>query len=76
MKYSRDALSGQCIDLVMAGLTKNTLFEYASFTASVVSTCIYNPIKSNPSGFAAAFRKVGPAAQKQWDKFVQDTIGG
>ena len=75
MKYSRDALSGQCIDLVMAGLTKNTLFEYGSFTASIVSTCIYTPIKSNPAGFAAAFRKVGPAAQKQWDKFLQDTIG-
>ena len=76
MKYSRDALSGQCIDLVMNGLSKNTLFEYASYTASVVATCIYNPIKSNPSGFAAAFRKVGPAAQKQWDKFVEQTIGG
>ncbi|MBQ4043135.1 MAG: hypothetical protein IJD06_03985 [Clostridia bacterium] len=76
MKYSRDALSGQCIDLVMAGLTKNTLMEYVGYTATIVNTCIYTPIKSNPAGFAASYRKVGPAAQKQWDKFVRETVGG
>ena len=72
MKYSRDALSGQCIDIVMATLTKNTLMEYGNYTASIISTCLYNPAKSNPGTFASAFRKVGPAAQKAWDKAVAD----
>ena len=72
LKYSRDALSGQCIDLVVEGLTKNTLLEYPNNVASIMSTCIFTPIKSNPNAFATSFRKVGPAAQKQWDKAISD----
>ena len=72
LKYSRDALSGQCIDLVVDGLTKNTLLEYPNYCASIVGTCLFTPIKSNPNAFATSFRKVGPAAQKQWDKAVAD----
>ncbi|MGM9652241.1 MAG: hypothetical protein ACI3XP_01245 [Eubacteriales bacterium] len=70
MKYSRDALSGQCIDLIIDGLTKNTLQEYSNYTATIMSTCIFNPIINNPGTFASAFRKVGPAAQKSWDKAI------
>ena len=70
MKYSRDALSGQCIDIVMNTLRKNTLMEYGQYTANIISNCLYTPAKSNPSSFAASFRKVGPAAQKTWEKAV------
>jgi len=76
MKYSRDALSGQCIDLIMEGLTKNILMEYTSYCNSIVGTCITGPMKSNPAGFAAAFRKVGPAAEKTWAKAVADLTKG
>ena len=69
-KYSRDALSGQCIDIVMSTLTKNTLMEYASYTA--VSACLNNPAKSNPSGFASAYASKLTAAQNAWDKAVAD----
>jgi len=76
MKYSRDALSGQCIDLIMAGLTKSVLTEYPSYCNSIVSNCIVNPMLNNPAGFAAAFRKVGPAAEKTWAKAVADLTKG
>ena len=76
MKYSRDALSGQCIDIVMNTLTSNTLMIYGDYTSSIISSCLFNPIKSNPSGFASAYKKVGPAAQKTWDKFVEKMIAG
>ena len=72
MKYSRDALSGQCIDIVMNGLRKNTLMEYSGYTASIIGNCLYSPAKNNPGSFASTFRKVGPAAQKQWDKAVEN----
>lgn len=71
MKYSRDALSGKCIDLVLDGLTKNTLQEYSNYTNDITNTCLYNPIKSNPSSFTAAFRKLGTVAQKTWNKAVE-----
>lgn len=70
MKYSRDALSGQCIDLIMDGLVKNTLNEYSNYCNGIVGTCIMGPIKTNPGTFASSFRKVGPVAQKTWDKAV------
>ncbi|MBE6561989.1 MAG: hypothetical protein E7662_12780 [Ruminococcaceae bacterium] len=73
-KYSRDALSGQCIDIVMSTLTKNTLMEYASYTANIVSACLNNPAKSNPSGFASAYASKLTAAQNAWDKAVADIV--
>lgn len=70
-KYSQDALSGQVIDFVLAGVTKNTLYEYRDYTADIFTTCLINP--SNGSGnFASSYAKVKPAAQKTWDKAVAD----
>ena len=74
MKYSRDALSGQCIDIFLDSLVSNPLQIYAEWTNSIVSSCIWGPMKSNPNGFASAFKKVGPAAQKTWDRAVEKLI--
>ena len=73
-KYSPDALSGQCIDIIMSSLRKNTLMEYAQYTAGIINSCLYEPAKSAPNTFASSFQKVGPAAQQQWDKAVADLI--
>lgn len=70
VKYSQDEMSGQVIDLVIAGVSKNTLEEYKSFSASIFDTCLASPAKNGGTNFASAYRKVQPAAQKTWDKAV------
>ena len=67
-KYSRDELSGQCIDLIMAGLTKNTLDEYNSSFGGIMTGCIYNVMKNNPSSFASTFQSSITAAETAWEK--------
>jgi len=74
MKYSRDALSGQCIDIFLESLTSNPLHVYSDWCNGIISTCIYGPMMNNPNGFASAFKKVGPAAQKTWDRAVEKLI--
>ena len=68
LKYSQDAASGQVIDIVVAGVTKNTLMEYGTFSADIVTTCLFNPAKSGNNNFSSAYAKVQPAAQKTWNK--------
>lgn len=70
LKYSQDAMSGKVIDLVISSVSKNTLMEYTTFSASIIDTCLFNPAKSGTGNFSSAYAKVQPAAQKTWDKAV------
>ncbi len=68
VKYSRDAMSGQVIDIVIGSVAKNTLHEYENYTASIFINCLVNPIRNNNNNFASAYAKSAPAAQKTWNK--------
>jgi len=70
LKYSQDSMSGQVIDMVVASVSKNTLFEYKNYCADIFTTALVNNAKAGTNNFASAYRKLGPAAQKQWDKAV------
>ena len=70
LKYSQDSMSGQVIDMVVASVSKNTLFEYKNYCADIFTTALVNNAKNGTNNFASAYRKLGPAAQKQWDKAV------
>ncbi len=71
-KYSRDEMSGQCIDLIMAGLTKNTLDEYNLYFSGLITACIYNPMKSDPSSFASTFQSNITKAETSWAQALED----
>ncbi len=75
LKYSPDQMSGKVIDLVVSGLTKNTLNEYANFTADIFNNCLTQPGFGNGK-FACVYAKVKPAAQKTWDKAIASALQG
>ena len=68
IKYSRDAMSGQVIDILIGSVIKNTLHEYSNYTNSIWTTCLLDPIRNNKNNFASAYAKVLSAAQKTWVK--------
>ena len=72
LKYSQDSMSGQVIDMVVASVSKNTLFEYKNYCADIFTTALVNNAKAGTNNFSSAYKKLGPAAQKQWDKAVDN----
>jgi hypothetical protein len=76
MKYSQDSMSGQVIDMVVSSVSKNTLEEYQTYSASIFTTALVNNARAGTNNFASAYKKLGPAAQKQWDKAVDKLLEG
>ena len=76
VKYSRDSMSGKVIDLVIAGVSKNILFEYGTYTNNIFSTTLTNNAKAGTNNFASAYTKLAPAAQKSWDAAVENLLEG
>ena len=70
MKYSQDEMSGKVIDIVVSGVTKNTLHEYEAYTSDIFSQTLINSIVTGNNNFASAYKKLQAAAQKTWDKKV------
>lgn len=70
LKYSQDMQSGKVIDIVIEGVTKNTLMEYKTFSASIASSALIDQARAGKNNFASAYAKLQPAAQKTWDKAV------
>ena len=70
LKYSQDMQSGKVIDIVVEGVTKNTLMEYKTFSASIASSALFDQARTGKNNFASAYAKLQPAAQKTWDKAV------
>lgn len=75
LKYSPDQMSGQVVDLIIAGVTKNTLEEYAAFTADIFKTCLTQPAFGT-GNFASAYAKLQAVAQRTWDKAVANALKG
>ena len=42
----------------------------------VITTALVNNAKNGTNNFASAYRKLGPAAQKTWDKAVDKLLEG
>lgn len=78
LKYSRDALSGQCIDLISRSARKNILYEYNDVfnCGTVITTCVV----AKNTNFASTFAKVKNTStrviQKYMEKFVKDKEAG
>ena len=68
-------MSGQVIDLVIAGVTKNILFEYGTYSNNIFNTALTENAKKATHNFASAYKKLAPAAQKSWDKAAADLQG-
>jgi len=68
LKYSRDAYSGQCIDLISASARKNVIYEYDGIFScgTIVSDCV---VAAN-SNFASTFAKRKTVAEKVIDKYM------
>ena len=75
LKYSPDQMSGQVVDLVIAGVAKNTLDEYATFTGDIFKQCLTQPAFGS-ANFASTYAKLQPVAQKTWDKAVAKALQG
>ena len=62
MKYSRDAYSGQCMDLIRETAVKSVLFEYNvpfKYGGTIVTTCV----GANSNDFASKYASVKSAAE-------------
>ena len=75
LKYSPDQMSGQVVDLVIAGVAKNTMDEYATFTADIFKQCLTQAAFGS-ANFASTYAKLQPVAQKTWDKAVAKALQG
>jgi len=75
VKYSPDQMSGKVIDLVVAGMTKNTLNEYGTYTADIFKNCLTSPAFGT-GNFASVYAKTKSVAQKTWDKAIAKALAG
>ena len=73
-KYSRDAQSGQCVDLIMAGLTKDILNEYTNYNTGIIARCLVNPVV-NQVDFASKYAESIEAANLKWNESIASLIG-
>ena len=74
-KYSPDQKSGQVVNLVIAGVTKNTLDEYTAFTSNIFKNCLTMPIYGS-TNFASAYAQYKDAAQNTWNTSVEAALKG
>ena len=73
-KYSRDAESGKCVDLIMAGLTKDVLNEYTNYNTGIIARCLVNPCV-NQVDFASKYAESIEAANLNWNAALATLTG-
>ena len=74
LKYSRDALSGQVIDIVFDTAGLNFLEMYSDPTGGIFSTGLVNQVTNGKQNFASIVKKLLPAAQKQLDSYIEKNV--
>jgi hypothetical protein len=72
MKYSRDALSGQVIDIIFDTAMVDMMYYYNSNMNSLFTTAMQNPIAAGKNNFASVVAKLLTPAQKTIDKYIED----
>ena len=75
MKYSRDALSGQVIDIVFNNCYISFPIMYNANMNSLFNTAIISPINSGKNNFSSVMAKLLGPAQKSIDKYITDIVG-
>ena len=66
-KYSRDAASGQVIDIILASIHKDLVHEFPSYTSDIFNVLTKNaPAKDG--AYISAYKKLGTAAQANLNK--------
>ena len=74
MKYSRDALSGQVIDIIFDDPMVTFADMYGSNMNSIFGTGMLSPIKSGKNNFSAVVAKLLSPAQKTLDKYIETNV--
>ena len=70
LKYSRDAYSGQCIDLIASSARKNVLYEYnGTFGCGNLITDL---VKQNSTNFASSYASSKTITGKIIQKFMEN----
>lgn len=64
-KYSRDAESGKCVDIIMDSMTKNVLVEYNEYSGQITRHCFCNAA-FNQTSFGSAYAANIEAAKAKW----------
>jgi len=75
MKYSRDALSGQVIDIVFNNCYISFPIMYNANMNSLFNTAVIGPINSGKNNFSSVMAKLLGPAQKSIDKYITDIVG-
>ncbi|MCQ2431686.1 MAG: hypothetical protein MJ175_03690 [Clostridia bacterium] len=69
-KYSRDALSGQVIDIVFGNATVQFTDVYGANMSDLFGSTILSPIASGKNNFSSSVAKKLTSAQKSLDKYL------
>ena len=75
LKYSRDAYSGQCIDLIRQGARKVVLYEYDDVfnqCATIITSCVREQSTNFSSTYAKRKSAASKTIEKYMDKFEKD----
>ncbi|MGM9652378.1 MAG: hypothetical protein ACI3XP_01940 [Eubacteriales bacterium] len=75
MKYSRDSKSGQVIDIILAGIRKDLIHEYSSYTSGIYNVLVKNA-PATEGVFISSYQKVSTAAQASLDKNIANLKNG
>ena len=70
LKYSRDAYSGQCIDLIAESARKNVLYEYDGTFGC--GTIITDMVKQKSTNFASSYAAKKTITEKIIQKYMQN----
>ncbi|MBQ4042622.1 MAG: hypothetical protein IJD06_01405 [Clostridia bacterium] len=74
MKYSRDALSGQVIDIIFDTAMVDMMYYYNSNMNSLFTTALQNPVAAGKNNFSSIVAKLLNPAQKSLDKYVSEVV--
>ena len=73
-KYSRDALSGQVIDLIFENPMLSFLDMYSGNTGSLLNNTVLSNLSSGQNNFASKIAGSLKGAQKVLDKYLADVV--
>lgn len=74
MKYSRDALSGQVIDIIFDTAMVDLMYYYNENMNKLFTTALQNPVAAGKNNFASVVAKLLSPAQKSLDKYLDEVL--
>lgn len=74
LKYSRDALSGQVIDIVFENPVISFVDMYGSSMNQILDTAVLSQITSGKNNFASVMAKLASPAQKSLSNYIEKNV--